>query len=387
MVRLPPCVAASDIPDGRLPAADIGMPAPDFALSTGASARLGDLRGHPVVLVFAPPGWDPSAADQMAAYNALADRLAGGGGHLLGLTMTEHWCDLELGEGQDGQGGGRSVIGFPLLRDIDAAGSIASLYGIDGERAVIVVDGDGIIRWRQLFSPGAVPRADELAAILQQREQLPTQTREAGAMPTPTQMPTISRRQFVATTVAASLAMVFWPKAAVAAAETPARPRSPADKISLVNVRLDVNGTTHDLSLDTRVTLLDAVRDHLGLTGTKKGCDQGACGACTVHVDGRRIKSCLTLAVMQQGKRITTIEGLAKGSVMHPLQAAFIARDAFQCGFCTPGQIMSAAALLSEGHAGSEQEIREWMSGNICRCGAYQHIVAAIGDVARGASA
>ena len=141
---------------------------------------------------------------------------------------------------------------------------------------------------------------------------------------------------------------------------------------------LKVNGRTHQLRLDPRVTLLDVLRERLHLTGSKKGCDQGACGACTVHVGGRRVLSCLTLAVMAQGKEITTIEGLADGSKLHPVQDAFIACDGFQCGFCTPGQVMSAAACIKEGHTRSDQEIREFMSGNLCRCGAYPNIVDAI---------
>ena len=129
-------------------------------------------------------------------------------------------------------------------------------------------------------------------------------------------------------------------------------------------------------------TLLDALRDYLGLTGTKKGCDRGECGACTVLIDGRRINSCLTFAIMQHGRDITTIEGLAQGDRLHPMQAAFLEHDGFQCGYCTPGQIISAVALLNEGHTGSPEEIREWMSGNICRCGAYPNILAAIQQVA-----
>jgi xanthine dehydrogenase YagT iron-sulfur-binding subunit len=147
-------------------------------------------------------------------------------------------------------------------------------------------------------------------------------------------------------------------------------------------VRLRVNGTVREIDLEPRVTLLDALRERLGLTGTKKGCDQGACGACTVLADGKRVLSCLTLAVACEGRGITTIEGLGDGGDLHPVQRAFIARDAFQCGFCTPGQIMSAVALLAEGRAGSDAEIREFMSGNICRCGAYPNIVAAIRDAA-----
>ncbi|HEY8381479.1 MAG TPA: (2Fe-2S)-binding protein [Microvirga sp.] len=149
-------------------------------------------------------------------------------------------------------------------------------------------------------------------------------------------------------------------------------------------VTLTVNGEEHRLPVDARTTLLDALRDRLHLTGTKKGCGLGQCGACTVIVDGRRVVSCLTLAVMNQGKRIETIEGLGNGS-LHPVQQAFIDHDAFQCGYCTPGQIMSAIGLIQEGRTRSDDEIRENMSGNICRCGAYTNIVAAIKDaIARG---
>jgi xanthine dehydrogenase YagT iron-sulfur-binding subunit len=152
-----------------------------------------------------------------------------------------------------------------------------------------------------------------------------------------------------------------------------------------IDIVLQVNGNRLPLTIEPRTSLLDALREQVGLTGTKKGCDRGACGACTVHIDGRRVVSCLTLAARCQGKAITTIEGLATGDELHPVQAAFLHHDGFQCGYCTPGQIMSAAALIREGHAGSDAEIREWMSGNICRCGAYPNIVAAVRDAARGA--
>ncbi|HJU17782.1 MAG TPA: (2Fe-2S)-binding protein [Stellaceae bacterium] len=151
-----------------------------------------------------------------------------------------------------------------------------------------------------------------------------------------------------------------------------------------LEVVLRVNGTEHRLALDPRTTLLDALREHLHLTGSKKGCGLGQCGACTVLMDGKRVKSCLWLAALMDGRAITTIEGLAQGERLHPLQLAFIERDAFQCGYCTPGQIMAGVACIAEGHTGSPQEIREWMSGNLCRCGAYDHIVAAIQDVAAG---
>jgi xanthine dehydrogenase YagT iron-sulfur-binding subunit len=149
-----------------------------------------------------------------------------------------------------------------------------------------------------------------------------------------------------------------------------------------VAVKLTVNGAVSRVRVDSQVTLLDALRDHLGLTGTKKGCDQGACGACTVLLDGKRVVSCLMLAAQCDGREVTTIEGLAQDGELHPVQAAFVRHDGFQCGYCTPGQIMSAVALLREGRAGSDAEIREFMSGNLCRCGAYPNIVTAIRDVA-----
>jgi xanthine dehydrogenase YagT iron-sulfur-binding subunit len=147
-----------------------------------------------------------------------------------------------------------------------------------------------------------------------------------------------------------------------------------------ISMTLNVNGHVRVFSADLRVTLLDALREHLGLTGSKKGCDQGQCGACTVHVDGRRVLSCLTLAVSVQGKAVTTIEGLSKGHALHPMQQAFMDHDAFQCGYCTPGQIVSAIACVQEGHAETDADIREYMSGNLCRCAAYPNIVAAIND-------
>ncbi|HEY0589363.1 MAG TPA: 2Fe-2S iron-sulfur cluster-binding protein [Pseudoduganella sp.] len=165
------------------------------------------------------------------------------------------------------------------------------------------------------------------------------------------------------------------------ATAVPAAPAAPPRP-----VHLNINGRDYSLSLEPRVTLLDALREHIGLTGTKKGCDRGQCGACTVLVDGRRINACLTLAVMHEGQRITTIEGLAHGRTLSPMQQAFLEHDAFQCGYCTPGQICSATALLDEiradGAGFTDDEIRERMSGNICRCGAYPNILAAIREVA-----
>ena len=154
--------------------------------------------------------------------------------------------------------------------------------------------------------------------------------------------------------------------------------------VGTVDIELRINATSKRLTLDPRTTLLDALREHLGLTGAKKGCDHGQCGACTVHVDGRRVLSCLTLAVAAQGKAIATIEGLARGDQLHPVQQSFIDHDGFQCGYCTPGQIMSAVALLRERCGPNDDDVRECMSGNLCRCGAYPNIIAAIQAV-RGA--
>lgn len=154
-----------------------------------------------------------------------------------------------------------------------------------------------------------------------------------------------------------------------------------AELFEKISLNLKVNNKPYSLKIEPRVTLLDLLREELHLTGTKKGCDHGQCGACTVHVNGKRINSCLSLAVMNEGKHVTTIEGLANGDELHPMQAAFIKHDGFQCGYCTPGQIMSGIACINEGHANSKAEIREYMSGNICRCGAYPNIVDAILEV------
>jgi xanthine dehydrogenase YagT iron-sulfur-binding subunit len=186
-----------------------------------------------------------------------------------------------------------------------------------------------------------------------------------------------SRRNFLTTTMASTMTLTILDKARGEAAPPAARmhPRQP------LALSLSVNGQERRLALDVRTSLLDALREHIGLTGTKKGCDHGQCGACTVLMDGKRVLSCLTLAAMAQGREITTIEGLAGADgTLHPMQQAFIDHDAFQCGYCTPGQIMSAIACVDEGHAGSEAEIREYMSGNLCRCACYPNIVDAITD-------
>src|SRR6266513_104704 len=190
-----------------------------------------------------------------------------------------------------------------------------------------------------------------------------------------------TRRQFIRQVAGTSIAITVGLNlvSASAGAAAPPAAASPATAGSdSIKVKFKINGKDYALDIDPLTTLLDALRERLHLTGSKKGCDHGQCGACTVLVNGRRVNSCLTLAVVHEGDEITTIEGLANGEELHPMQAAFIENDGFQCGYCTPGQICSAVALLKENHANNDDEIREWMSGNICRCGAYPHILAAI---------
>jgi xanthine dehydrogenase YagT iron-sulfur-binding subunit len=237
--------------------------------------------------------------------------------------------------------------GEQLLVITPGGETAARAYGVSEELAVFVIAAGGTVAWRHTAADGAV-------------------------IPFPHAAPGLSRREFMAAVLAASVAASF------ASAAEGAAPPGGATAPSPVDVTLMVNGRANRVSLDPRVTLLDALREHLHLTGSKKGCDHGQCGACTVHVDGHRVLSCLTLAATVDGKSISTIEGLAEGAQLHPMQQAFIDHDAFQCGYCTPGQIMSAVALLGEPCGAGDDDVRECMSGNICRCGAYLGIVAAV---------
>ncbi|MEU5322726.1 (2Fe-2S)-binding protein [Streptomyces sp. NPDC021056] len=197
----------------------------------------------------------------------------------------------------------------------------------------------------------------------------PAESDESSSAPT--------RRTFIATSTAVGGAVVAGGTFLAGPPEASAAAASPSSRVSLT-----VNGTRRTVTVDNRTSLLDLLREHLDLTGSKKGCNAGACGACTVLVDGQRVNSCLTLAVRLEGAQVTTIEGLAEGDRLHPLQQAFIDEDAFQCGYCTPGQIMSGVGCIQEGHTGSPEEIREYMSGNICRCGCYVKIVRAVEQTA-----
>ena len=199
-------------------------------------------------------------------------------------------------------------------------------------------------------------------------------------MPTLGEVADINRRTFVGASIAVGGVVATAPLVAGCGEDRN------ADAAESSIVRLRINGEAREITVDNRTSLLDMLRERAGLTGTKKGCDQGACGACTILLDGQRINSCLTLAVMHDGAEITTIEGLERNGRLHPLQQAFIDEDAFQCGYCTAGQIMSGVGCIKEGHTGSPAEIREWMSGNICRCGAYTNIVTAVANAARRAT-
>jgi xanthine dehydrogenase YagT iron-sulfur-binding subunit len=306
----------------------VGDAAPDFALAVadGDATMLSALRGDSVLLVLASPHWDP-ASEMLAA--------------------------LFPGES----------YGAPTPRVVmERRAEVSSRFGVNGSTALYVIDGFGVIRWRYVAGLDVAPQSSV--------------DQECGL--------TLSRRDFVqsALMAAAALAAAVLVPAAASAAPIVAGSASTSSLAGPMHITLDVNGRPLALDVEPRVTLLDALRERAGLTGTKKGCDHGQCGACTVHIDGRRVLSCLTLAVMvPEGARVTTIEGLAQGDTLHPMQQAFIAHDGFQCGYCTSGQIMSAAGMLNEPWGPRDDDVREAMSGNICRCGAYPGIVAAIQDV------
>lgn len=358
-------MAAPTTPDAGVVTIQPGDAAPDFALPAPQTARLSDLRGSPVVIVFCGAQWDPARAEYVDIYNRLVGSLGGvAGTRLLAISGADPWRALDFTD---------QTVSLPVLSSPEAA--IMRCYGIGDEPAVFVIDAEGIVRWSHV-GPASLANPLELSRAI-----------SAVAAPLldgpnePEQRTAWTRRDFVATTLAAAFVLALRPLEA--RAERVAALGAPGAMPNARSVTLNVNGREMTLDLEPRVTLLDALREYAGLTGTKKGCDHGQCGACTVHVDGRRALSCMTFAVMQEGHRITTIEGLASGERLHPMQQAFISHDGFQCGYCTSGQIMSAVAVLDESWGPSDDEVREAMSGNICRCGAYPGIVAAVQEVRR----
>ncbi|MBV9848295.1 MAG: redoxin domain-containing protein [Armatimonadetes bacterium] len=363
---------APDCPDAIPSALAVGMAAPDFPFSPTPEKpnSLSDLRGQPVVLAFFPAGWDPARAEQIAQYNAILSHLPSLNAELLDLSVDGPYRRLAFAGEQ---------VQVPFVTEAVPGGAVAQRYGVAGRTALFVVDAEGIIRWRYIAPVGATPNADDLLAALRALS-VPSGIGGGGGL---------SRREFIAATLAAAFALAapLTPTRADDAGPSPAGGSvPPVAAAGTMPITLKVNGTVRTLDIEPRVTLLDVLRERMGLTGSKKGCDHGQCGACTVHVDGRRVNSCLTLAVSCQGKEITTVEGLARGDALHPMQTAFIAHDGFQCGYCTPGQIMSAVALLREPVGPEDADVRESMSGNICRCGAYPNIVAAVQSVRKGNS-
>ena len=327
------------------------LTAPDFALPDGT--RASQKRGRPLIVAFAPDEWNPAQAAQCELWATLAAQFG---------------AQIVDASGDD-------------WHAFDCQGEVAAQFGVLGQRAVFVIDENGAIAWSWCADGAESATPGEVLAALESLKAAPY-----GG---------VSRRSFLAATLAASavLALPLTLDAAPRAGGANTPPTGAVPNLSAANsyspvdtipITLRVNGKVWMLQLEPRVALLDALREYIGLTGSKKGCDHGQCGACTVHVDGERHLSCLTLAVMAQNREITTIEGLADGQNLHPMQMAFIKNDAFQCGYCTPGQIMSAVALVREGGANSEAEIREGMSGNLCRCAAYPNIVAAIKDARKG---
>ena len=322
--------------------------APDFALPDGS--RAADWRGRPLIIAFAPDRWNPARAQQNELWNEMAAQF---GAHALDATSDE-WHAFDNG------------------------GAVAESFGVRGQRAVFVIDETGHVFWQWSSNHEEVAPGEVLAALEAMRDGMQSAQPKSG----------LSRRSFLAATLAASAVLALAGRGAQARNQNELTPPAPGDArfkslqsydvTDTIAVQLRVNGQVRTLQIEPRVALLDALREYIGLTGSKKGCDHGQCGACTVHVDGERQLSCLTLAVMAQGREITTIEGLAQGENLHPMQLAFVENDAFQCGYCTPGQIMSAVALQKEGGDKSDAEIREGMSGNLCRCAAYPNIVAAI---------
>jgi xanthine dehydrogenase YagT iron-sulfur-binding subunit len=334
-----------------LPTANVGDIAPyaSWINADGANVCLTDYRGAPVVLAFLSTQWDPGRELQLELFNQI---FSGSARNIEFVRISRNVGIIEATVEHEG------LFEIPVFEGLDSDSQIARAFGVFGKDALILVDEEGYIAYKYQAESGMLPPADELMAAL---ASIPKRN--------------VSRRQFVFTAVATLAAVMLLPKAEAVVLD---RPKIVAKSGPAKTYTLNINGRNHQIPADSRITVLNALRDYLGMTGTKKGCDHGQCGACTVHLNGRRVNSCLILAAQAEGASIRTIEGLARGEELHPVQQAFIEHDGFQCGYCTPGQIMSAVACIQEGHTGSPEEIREWMSGNICRCGAYQGILESI---------
>ena len=346
----------------RLDGRRSGAPAPTFELPLGGgrTLALAAFAGQPLVIAFFNAAAPFGPADQLERARA---ELRGLGAALLAVSANGLWCFRPDDETQ--------ILARPGDIDGAAVAALRRAFGVAEPRAaLIILDPDGQVRLTDVAAtpcegdPDFAALVDHLAAA----GRAVAEARPAGF--------TLTRRQLVVGSLVTAFAA-----GAFSACHRNAPPSAlAATAAGGLEITLNVNGQGRQVRIDPRTTLLDALRERLGLTGTKKGCDQGQCGACTVLMDGRRIKSCLTLAVAAEGPPIVTIEGLAQGDALHPMQAAFVAEDGFQCGYCTPGQILSAVGLLAEtgGAELSDDDVRERMSGNICRCGAYPNIVAAI---------
>jgi xanthine dehydrogenase YagT iron-sulfur-binding subunit len=359
-------------------------PAPPFVLHTvaGRTLTLAEFDGQPLVLAFFDGEGRAHDADADAGAGArraspeelerARTELRGLGAALLVISREGLWCFRPDDEEQ--------ILAENDALDADELTALRARYGAptSGGVTLYVLAGDLTIRFAHLIRAADASFAavvDALAAAGRAMIERPASS-----------LLLMNRRQLVVGSLVAAFSLAFLDgcaSSAVTARPAAAPPAAATAGQGEVDITLEINGARRALRVEPRVTLLDALRERLGLTGTKKGCDQGQCGACTVLVAGRRVNACLTLAIMAEGSPITTIEGLARGEALHPLQAAFIAEDGFQCGYCTPGQIMSAAGMLAESRAhgvslAGDDDVREQMSGNLCRCGAYPNIVAAI---------
>jgi xanthine dehydrogenase YagT iron-sulfur-binding subunit len=343
----------------------VGAQAPELAVRELAVRPVSAAwHSEPRVLAFVDrAALEPDTAAAPEVVAAIRAQLRGLGAELVVLSPAGGWWV-------------RADDAIEPLGAEDMAPAAAAYDVAEGEAAVFVIDGRGVVRFMVRPALGAQPMWVALADALS----IAGQAVHARASHGVKERLLFTRREWSVTCLVVGCAAAF-----LAACKEQSRRRvekgpapPPEETPPDLDVTLTVNGKKHALKIDPRASLLDTLRERLGLTGTKKGCDMGQCGACTVLYGGKRINACLTLAVMAQARDITTIEGLAKGDVLHPMQQAFVDHDGLQCGYCTPGQIMSAVGLVGEGRAATDAEIREQMSGNICRCGAYPNIVAAI---------